>query len=247
LSANLDYLWDFNTVAKPVLIYGFGAAGLVLVLSGDLGTAAVMGSFILVLLFLIGMPANRLMIFVGLIGVAAFVAATASPNRLNRILSFFNRCDSNIEAANWQVCHGEWALASGGLFGTGLGESKMKWGWIPEVENDFIFSIVGEEVGLIGAVVVLILFFLLARFMRRISLNSSTAFGSIAVTGIMLWILVQALINIAVVLHLFPVLGVPLPLFSKGGSSMVAVLIALGIVLAVERDQANKPKKVKRK
>ena len=247
LSANLDYLWDFNTVAKPVLIYGFGAAGLVLVLSGDLGTAAVMGSFILVLLFLIGMPANRLMIFVGLIGVAAFVAATASPNRLNRILSFFNRCDSNIEAANWQVCHGEWALASGGLFGTGLGESKMKWGWIPEVENDFIFSIVGEEVGLIGAVVVLILFFLLARYMRQISINSRTDFGSIAVTGIMLWILIQALINIAVVLHLFPVLGVPLPLFSKGGSSMLAVLMALGIVLAVERDQATTPRKVGRR
>lgn len=247
LSANLDFLWDFNTVAKPVLIYGFGAAGLVLVLSGDLGTAAVMGSFILVLLFLIGMPANRLMIFVGLIGVAAFVAATASPNRLNRILSFFNRCDSNIEAANWQVCHGEWALASGGLFGTGLGESKMKWGWIPEVENDFIFSIVGEEVGLIGAVVVLILFFLLARYMRQISINSRTDFGSIAVTGIMLWILIQALINIAVVLHLFPVLGVPLPLFSKGGSSMLAVLMALGIVLAVERDQATAPRKVARR
>jgi len=247
LSANLDYLWDFNTVAKPVLIYGFGAAGLVLVLSGDLGTAAVMGSFILVLLFLIGMPANRLMIFVGLIGVAALVAATASPNRLNRILSFFNRCDSNIEAANWQVCHGEWALASGGLFGTGLGESKMKWGWIPEVENDFIFSIVGEEVGLIGAVVVLILFFLLARYMRQISINSRTDFGSIAVTGIMLWILIQALINIAVVLHLFPVLGVPLPLFSKGGSSMLAVLMALGIVLAVERDQATAPRKVARR
>ena len=247
LSANLDYLWDFQTVAKPVLIYGFGSAGLVLFLSGDLGTAAVMGSFILVLLYLIGMPANRLMIFVGLIGVAAIAAAAASPNRLNRILSFFNRCDSNIEGANWQVCHGEWALASGGLFGTGLGESKMKWGWIPEVENDFIFSIVGEEVGLIGAVVVLILFFLLARYMRQISINSSTSFGAIAVTGIMLWILVQALINIAVVLHLFPVLGVPLPLFSKGGSSMLAVLMALGIVLAVERDQSKAPRRVGRR
>ena len=247
LSANLDYLWDFQTVAKPVLIYGFGSAGLVLILSGDLGTAAVMGSFILVLLYLIGMPANRLMIFVGLIGVAAIAAAAASPNRLNRILSFFNRCDSNIEGANWQVCHGEWALASGGLFGTGLGESKMKWGWIPEVENDFIFSIVGEEVGLIGAVVVLILFFLLARYMRQISINSSTSFGAIAVTGIMLWILVQALINIAVVLHLFPVLGVPLPLFSKGGSSMLAVLMALGIVLAVERDQSKAPRRVGRR
>jgi len=247
LSTRLDYLGDFQTTSQPVLIYGFGSVGLVLFLSGDLGTAVVMGLFILALLFLIGMPANRLMLFVGLGVAGAVMAAAVSPNRVSRILSFFNRCEDSIDGANWQVCHGEWALASGGLFGTGLGESKMKWGWIPEVENDFIFSIVGEEVGLIGAVVVLILFFLLARFMRRISLNSSTAFGAIAVTGIMLWILVQALINIAVVLHLFPVLGVPLPLFSKGGSSMVAVLIALGIVLAVERDQANKPKKVRRR
>lgn len=245
LSTKLDYLWDFQTVSQPVLIYGFGSAGLVLLLSGDLGTAAVMGSFILGLLFLIGMPANRLMIFVGLGALGAVMAAAISPNRVSRILSFFNRCDSNIEGANWQVCHGEWALASGGLFGTGLGESKMKWGWIPEVENDFIFSIVGEEVGLIGAVVVLILFFLLARYLRQVSLNSTTSFGSIAVTGIMLWVLIQALINIAVVLHLFPVLGVPLPLFSKGGSSMLAVLMALGIVLAVERDQTKAPRGVR--
>jgi cell division protein FtsW (lipid II flippase) len=83
--------------------------------------------------------------------------------------------------------------------------------------------------------------------MRQISLTSRTDFGSIAVTGIMLWILIQALINIAVVLHLFPVLGVPLPLFSKGGSSMLAVLMALGIVLAVERDQATAPRKVARR
>ena len=242
LSDNLDYLWDFNSAAKPVLIYGFGSAGLVFILSWDLGTAAVMGLFIFALLFLIGMPWERLMIFVS-IGVAgAFIAAVISPNRINRILSFFNRCDSNIEGTNWQVCHGEWALASGGIFGTGLGESKMKWGWIPEVENDFIFSIIGEEVGLLGAVLVLVLFFILARYLRQVSLNSASAFGSIAVTGIMLWITIQALINIAVVLHLFPVLGVPLPLFSKGGSSMVAVLVALGVVLAVERDQAKSPR-----
>jgi len=179
--------------------------------------------------------------------LALLVAAIASPNRMARIFTFFAQGGSTVDGANWQVDHGTWALASGGLFGTGLGESKMKWGWIPEVENDFIFSIVGEEVGLIGAAVVLILFFLLARYLRQVSLNSSTAFGSIAVTGIMLWVLVQALINIAVVLHLFPVLGVPLPLFSKGGSSMIAVLVALGIALAVERDQAKPARGVKRR
>jgi cell division protein FtsW (lipid II flippase) len=122
----------------------------------------------------------------------------------------------------------------------------MKWGWIPEVENDFIFSIIGEEVGLLGATIVIIFFFMLARFIRRVSLNSTTTFGAVALTGIMVWLTIQAVINIAVVLGLFPVIGVPLPLFSKGGSSMLAVLMALGVVLAVERDQA-KPRKVRRK
>ena len=247
LSPNLDYLWDFQSGVKPVLIYGFGAAGLVFVTSGDLGTAAVMISFVFLLVFLLGMPWERLMIFVGLGGLALLFAAVASPNRMARIFTFLAQGGSTVDGANWQVEHGTWALASGGLFGTGLGESKMKWGWIPEVENDFIFSIVGEEVGLIGAVVVLILFFLLARYLRQVSLNSSTTFGSIVVTGVMLWILVQALINIAVVLHLFPVLGVPLPLFSKGGSSMIAVLVALGIVLAVERDQVKPARALKRR
>jgi cell division protein FtsW (lipid II flippase) len=122
----------------------------------------------------------------------------------------------------------------------------MKWGWIPEVENDFIFSIIGEEVGLLGAVVVVVLFFMLARYIRRVSLNATTSFGAIAVTGAMLWITLQAFINIAVVLGLAPVIGVPLPLFSKGGSSMLAVLMALGVVLAVERDQ-ERPRRVRKK
>jgi cell division protein FtsW len=246
LSPNLDYLWDFSIGVRPVLIYGFGAAAMVFFTSGDLGTAAVIGVFVFLLVFLLGMPWNRLMIFVTLGGVALLMAAIISPNRMRRIFAFLGQGDT-IDGANWQVEHGTWALASGGLFGTGLGESKMKWGWIPEVENDFIFSIIGEEVGLIGAVVVLILFFLLARYLRQVSLNSSTVFGSIVVTGVMLWIVVQAFINIAVVLNLFPVLGVPLPLFSKGGSSMVAVLVALGIVLAVERDQVKASRSVRKR
>jgi cell division protein FtsW (lipid II flippase) len=123
----------------------------------------------------------------------------------------------------------------------------MKWGWIPEVENDFIFSVIGEEAGFVGALVVLILFFILARYLRKVSINSATDFGSIAVTGIMLWITLQAFINIAVVLGLVPVIGVPLPLFSRGGSSMLAVLMALGVVLAVERDQARPKRSVRKK
>ena len=245
LSQNLDRLWDFRSGAQQVLLWGFLPAAFVFATGRDLGTAAVTVSFIIVTLYLIGMPRDKLMIFVGLTGFAFVLASVFNSNRMGRILAFFDQGASNLEGINWQVVHGTWALASGGLTGTGLGESKMKWGWIPEVENDFIFSIIGEETGFLGAVIVLFCFFLLARFLRQVSLNSKTDFGSIAVTGIMVWILLQALVNIAVVLHLFPVLGVPLPLFSKGGSSLVAVMMALGVVLAVEREQSTSKKSVR--
>lgn len=245
VSPHLDSLWDWRRTAVPLAAFGFLPALMVLGLSNDLGTAAVMVVFVLLLGILIGVPWK---VIGGFVGVGAFVflvAAATSANRMRRILAAIG-IGTDGDDSNWQVKHGEWALASGGLFGTGLGDSKMKWGWIPEVENDFIFSVIGEEVGFVGAVVVLILFFILARYMRKVSLNSATGFGFIAVTGIMLWITCQAFINIAVVLGLMPVIGVPLPLFSRGGSSMLAVLMALGVVLAVERDQAR-PKRSSRK
>ncbi len=246
VSPHLDSLWDWRKTAFPLAVFGFLPASFVLVLSNDLGTAAVMVVFVLLLGVLIGAPWKVIGGFLGAGALVLLVAAATSTNRMRRILSAFG-LGSEGDDSNWQVKHGEWALASGGLFGTGLGDSKMKWGWIPEVENDFIFSVIGEEAGFVGAVVVLILFFILARYMRKVSLNSATGFGYIAVTGIMLWITCQAFINIAVVLGLMPVIGVPLPLFSRGGSSMLAVLMALGVVLAVERDQARPKKSVRKR
>jgi cell division protein FtsW len=112
----------------------------------------------------------------------------------------------------------------------------MKWSWIPEVENDFIFAIIGEELGLIGALVVIALFLALAFSFLKILQRTNDFFSRIIVQAIMLWIVFQALINIAVVLRLLPVLGVPLPLISAGGSSLIATLMAIGIVLAIERE-----------
>ncbi|NBR60340.1 MAG: hypothetical protein EBT86_01585 [Actinobacteria bacterium] len=108
--------------------------------------------------------------------------------------------------------------------------------WIPEVENDFIFSTIGEETGLIGACVMLALFFVLYLLLRKIAKVHNDPYVSIVTYGVMLWIILQALINIGVVLHVMPVLGVPLPFISKGGSSLVAVLMGLGIVLSFERN-----------
>ena len=233
-------LWDFNRGGKQALVAGFGSALLVFVTGRDMGTAIVIVLIVIMMMYLAGLPKEHLRKFYGLAAIGFAAGAVLSPSRVLRIVNFFVSLfglSSEVDdGANWQVKHGTWALASGGIFGTGLGQSKLNWGWIPEVENDFIFAIIGEEWGMIGALVVLGCFFLLSKHIRNIASGARSQFASLAATGIMLWILLQALINIAVVLHLMPVLGVPLPLISKGGSSLIAVLMALGVVLAIERE-----------
>ena len=242
-----DELWDFNTGAKQVLIYGFGSAFVVYATSRDMGTAIIFISIILGMCLLAGMPWNHLGKLVTLTVAGALIGSVANASRINRIIAFFQQGQSDIDGADWQVKHGIWALANGGVFGVGPGNSTLNWGWIPEVENDFIFANIGEEWGMLGAILVLFCFLMLGHFIRRVAFNNSYPFASMAAIGVMLWIIVQALVNIAVVLHLLPVLGVPLPLISKGGSSIVAVLMALGVVLAFERVQAPAVSRARRK
>lgn len=238
LSRHKDELWDFNTGPKQVLVVGFSAAGLVYFTSRDMGTALVFLVILLGMAYLAGMPSQHFNKYLALTVVGVLIGALSNPSRVARIIAFFQQGQSNVDGADWQVKHGIWALANGGLFGVGPGNSTLNWGWIPEVENDFIFANIAEEWGMLGGLLVLFCFLLLGKYIRKIAQNNNYAFASLAATGVMLWILLQALINIAVVLHLLPVLGVPLPLISKGGSSIVAVLMALGIVLAFERVQA---------
>lgn len=214
----------------PVALLAIGT-----VLAGrDLGTSMVLVLIVLACLFFSGV---RLRIFVlpVLLGAAAVTAlAVTSPNRMARIMSFLDpNCDYLKEC--YQPLHGIWGLASGGVFGVGLGNSVEKYSWLPAIGDDYIFAIVGEELGLIGCVVVLLLFATLAVGAFRIIRNSDDAFVRIAAGGITIWLLGQALINIGVVLRVFPVLGVPLPFMSAGGSSLVAVLTACGVLLAFAR------------
>jgi cell division protein FtsW (lipid II flippase) len=152
-----------------------------------------------------------------------------------RITAWLNPGSASSEAFNWQYEHGTWALAAGGVFGVGLGNSKMKWSWIPEVENDFIFAVIGEELGFIGALVVIGIFALLISSLIGIMNRSESTFGRILIVGVIVWIVSQSAVNIAVVLGVVPVLGVPLPLISAGGSSLIATLGAIGLVLAIEK------------
>jgi cell division protein FtsW len=238
LSRRIDELHDWRRGLLPSLIAGFVSAGLVLGFGNDLGTAGVILVVTLAVMVTVGLPWKHITWVVASI-VVIFAATTfSSPNRLARVLAFFDP-SSAADSTNWQVQHGLWALASGGAFGTGLGQSKLNWGWIPEVENDFIFAIIGEEWGMIGALVVIAFFFMLFIRLFKIGAKQDDPFASIATYGVALWITIQALINIAVVLQILPVLGVPLPLISRGGSSLVSLLMGLGVVLAFERNQVE--------
>jgi cell division protein FtsW len=227
-------------VLLPLLAVGGGAVVLVM-LGRDLGTAVIFSFIIFGTLLMAGAP-GKLLGQIALIAIAfAAVATATSASRMARITAWLNPGSATSEAFNWQYEHGTWALAAGGVFGVGLGNSKMKWSWIPEVENDFIFAVIGEELGLVGAMVVIGLFALLIASLIRVMLRSQSTFARITTLGVVIWILSQSAVNIAVVLGILPVLGVPLPLISAGGSSLIATLGGIGLVLAFEKDNHRTP------
>ena len=217
------------------------AVGLVALIGRDLGTGVVIGVTLMAMFLFAGMPLSRWLGLSALIVAGAVAAIMSSASRRIRFEAWLNPDGADPMGVMWQFEKGTWALAAGGFWGTGLGRSKLKWSWIPEVENDFIFAIIGEELGLLGAIGVIVLYFALAMVLFSIAKQQTNAFSRNLVAGVMVWISMQAFINIGVVLGLFPVLGVPLPLISAGGSSTIATLAGIGIVLAVERDRINGP------
>ena len=222
-----------------VFLLSGAAVVLVAVMGRDLGTGVVMAVLLMGIYLFAGMRWHNWLLlgFAGLAAAAAMIMA--SPSRRIRFDAWLNPEGADPMGVRWQFEHGTWALASGGIFGTGLGRSKLKWSWIPEVENDFIFAVIGEELGLVGAGAVILLFFAIGLVLFAIVRLQTDPFNRNIVVGVMFWIVMQAFINIGVVLGLFPVLGVPLPLISAGGSSLIATMLAIGVVLAVEWDRMS--------
>jgi cell division protein FtsW len=215
--------------------------GLVL-LGQDLGTVVVMTSIVYACLFFAGVRLRWLLTSAVIIGAFGVVFAFSGTSRTERITAWMKGCTpQQYETFCWQPTHGTWALASGGIFGAGLGNSKAKWSWLPEADNDYIFAIVGEELGLVGAIVVLLLFVVLAFAFVRIIRAGSDPFVRIVTAGVGIWVVGQAFINIGVVLGVLPVLGVPLPLISAGGSALIATLLAIGVVLSLAREREPSP------
>lgn len=219
--------------AVPILVAAF-AILLVGVGSGDMGTSLVLVAISLGVLFIGGIPldAKAIAAIVGVIAVAAAVLASNS-SRTSRIATFLHRCsasDADTQGSCYQVIHGIYALSSGGVGGVGLGNSYEKWNYLPEAESDYIFAVIGEELGFVGALFVIILFILMGWCLIVMAINHPRFIGGLTMIGVFFWIIPQALINIAVVLELFPVAGLPLPFLSSGGSSLISCLGACGLV-----------------
>ncbi|GAA5152207.1 hypothetical protein GCM10025768_19860 [Microbacterium pseudoresistens] len=204
----------------------------------DLGTAMILFLVVLGALFFSGVRLRIFILPLILSVIAVGVLVLTSERRMSQVASLFDRDNVDCYYAAggcWQQLHAVWGMASGGVFGLGLGNSREKYGWLPAASNDYIFAIVGEELGLIGCAVVLALFALLAVGAFHVIRKTNDPFVRIVSGAIVVWIIGQALINVGVVLRVFPVLGVPLPFMSQGGTSLVSVLLACGVLLAFAR------------
>jgi cell division protein FtsW len=235
LSHRIDYIHDFRVLLSPLGV-GVVFALVLVVLGQDLGTMGVMVIIAVGVVFLAGARLAHLGVVLGFLGAALAALAVLSPSRVRRIMTWFSGCtEDDYHGTCWQVVHSTFALGSGGVLGVGLGNSRAKWSWLPEAETDFIFAIVGEELGLVGTSLVLLSFVILAVVMAKLVRTQPDPFARLVTGGVMVWLISQALVNIAVVLEVLPVLGVPLPFMSVGGSALVSSLMAVGVVMALNR------------
>ncbi|MCW2801725.1 MAG: ftsW [Aeromicrobium sp.] len=207
-----------------------GGVAMLVVGQHDLGTSLVLFALIMGMLWVAGLPRKQMGgMFAGLFALLVVAVAT-SPDRVSRLLNFTNPA-ADPHGTGMQSIHSKMAFARGGFWGVGLGGSRQKWGSLPEAHTDFILSVIGEELGLLGTLVVLALFILFAVAGIRIATRTRDPFVHYTAAGITIWISVQAVINIGMVLGLLPVIGLPLPLISYGGSSLVVTLVAMGILI----------------
>jgi cell division protein FtsW len=228
---------------------GFLIVMMMIMYGRDLGTTSVVAAILAGLLFVSGIQL-RLFGWLTLAGAAALALLIATSGyRAQRFLVFLNPfAPEDYKYAGWQPAHSLLGLASGGLFGVGLGGSRQKWGNLAEAHTDFIFSVIGEELGLVGTLSVLILLATLIYSIFRIALRAQEPMIRYACAGIGCWITVQAFLNIGSATSVLPVVGVTLPLVSYGGSALVATLCALGFVAgAALRDPAVRKEIVKKR
>ncbi len=232
---------DIAPFIGPGLIW-FLSLGLVM-LGKDLGTAIIVGIIGLVAFFLAGFPLTYIVLGGGALGVAIFLLLVrGSSNRWARITATYGGCSTREAAQSKAICfqalHGDYALATGGLTGVGLGNSREKT-YLPAQDNDYIFAIIGEELGFIGALAVILFIAAMAWAIINLSLRHQIVYMQLVLMCFGVWFAAQSFINIAVVLGLLPVMGLPLPFISSGGSALVMCLAGAGVCIRFAREQED--------
>ncbi|MEO8285936.1 MAG: putative lipid II flippase FtsW [Chloroflexota bacterium] len=236
---------DFSNGLIPFGIM-LGLLGGLVFVEPDLGTTTVIFAIGVSMYFVSGAAISHMIGGLGLAAVTFLVAATAAPYRMQRLLAFMNPWDPADQLGiNYHTVQSLLALGSGGLTGMGLGASRQKFGWLPEQSTDAIFSVWGQEVGFLGAVLMITLFLVIAWRGFRVAQMAPDGFSSLMATGITAWIAAQAMINIGAVSGAIPFTGVPLPFVSYGGSSLVITLTAVGLLLNISKTaNTTRPEKV---
>lgn len=226
-------LGSLHELIVPVVPGMLLAIGLVVV-GKDLGTALVLVAIMIGMLFVVGAPGRFFTICLMLMSAVVLALATTDEERLGRILGFTDPF-RDFDNTGWQPAHGLYALSSGGIFGEGIGASRQKWGTLPEAHTDYIFAVLGEELGLVGTLLVVALFLTIAYAALRVARETEDSFVRYASFGIVVWLIGQMVINVGMVLALLPVIGIPLPLVSYGGSALLPSLVALGLLIGFAR------------
>ena len=233
LARRWDQMGDARATLRPVLV-ALGVTSALLLAQPNLGTTIVIATSVLVVLLVAGTSLLR-MAGLGLFATGAVSAlALGAGYRRDRVLAFLDPWADPLNTG-YQTIQSMVGIASGGFTGVGLGASRAKWGFLPFAHTDFIFAIIAEELGLIGAGTVILLFAALGVFGARAAMGAPDPFGMLLATGITTWLVVQAVVNLGAVLGVLPITGVPLPFVSFGGSSLVITLAATGILLNIAR------------
>jgi cell division protein FtsW len=217
-----------------------GAAAFLILRQPDMGTAMIVVLVVMVLLFVGGAPLRQMGGLMGLWAVGGLIVGSLESYRRARLLSFVNPW-KDPGNTGYQVAQSLVALGSGHLTGVGLGASRAKWGFLPNAHTDFIFAVIGEELGLLGTLLVVALFAAFAVVGVRAALRAPDRFGMLVAAGVTVWVVGQAVVNVGAVTGILPVTGVPLPFVSFGGSSLVITMAAVGILLNIARQGALPP------
>ncbi len=239
LAKRADHVEDWRWTLMPVTVY-LGLVSLLIMAQPNLGTTLIIAAMVLTMLYAAGVPLLPLGL-VTVTGVAAASMVVAFTDfRRTRFLRFLDPWKDPL-GSGLQNVQSMVGLANGGWFGRGLGESTVKWGYLPYAHTDFIFAVIGEEFGMVGALVVVGLFFALAALGAFAAVRATDRYAMLLAAGITAWLTVQAIMNIGAVIGIMPITGIPLPFVSFGGSSLIINLAAVGMLLNIARHQVAPP------